>query len=252
MPDNVKKAGVIRVATDPSYPPFTSIAGDGKTVVGFDADMAHAIAETLGLKIEFVPTSFDAIIPALSAGKVDMAMSSIGDTKKREVVVDYATYYWNGTLMVVPVGNPKDIKANMACGARIGVIRGSLQQSTFLPSQAPACKQAGQAAPIGKAYQTGPQAQLALSSGRIDGVMEDAPTVLDVVKKQPATFSSAGPLTRNPNPGGVAFPKGSKLADPVSKAINALIKNGAYHDTLDTWNLSAILIETSQINGAVS
>ncbi|WP_161958582.1 ABC transporter substrate-binding protein [Ornithinimicrobium cavernae] len=251
LPDDIKEAGVIRMATDPNYPPFETVADDGKTIVGLDPDIAHAVGDILGVEIEFVETSFDGIIPAIEAGKVDMAMSSIGDTKEREKTVDFATYYWNGTLVLVEKGNPKGIVADQACGVSIGVIRGSLQQNTFLPAQTPKCEEAGLEPPSSQAYQNGPQAQLALKSGRIDGVMLDAPPLLDAAKKSPDEFETVGPLVRNPNPGGVAFPKGSELVEPVNGALNILIEDGTYAEILEKWNLTDIAIEKSEINGAI-
>jgi polar amino acid transport system substrate-binding protein len=251
VPEDIAKAGVIRMAINPSYPPFESTAADGTTMQGLDPDLATAVGQVLGLRVEFVPTSFDAIIPALSAGSVDMAMSSIGDTKEREKTVDFATYYWNGTLVMVAKGNPMGLAADKLCGARVGVIRGSLQQSTFLPALATGCTDGGQQAPAEQAYQDGPQAQLALHSGRIDAVMTDAPPLLDAEAKNPDTFETVGPLTRNPNPGGVAFPKGSGLAQSVNAAIDQLMQNGTYRDILDRWNLGDIAIDDSQVNGAV-
>lgn len=252
LPADIAKAGVIRMAINPAYPPFESVGKDGKTMMGLDPDIANAMGNLLGVKVQFVSTSFDAIIPALAAKKVDMAMSSIGDTKEREQTVDFATYYWNGTLILVNKGNPKGIKADRACGARIGVIRGSLQQNTFLPSQAPKCKKAGLQPPSAQAYQDGPQAQLALKSKRIDGVMLDAPPLLDAAQKNPQAFETVGPLVKNPNPGGVAFPKGSGLVQPINGAINKLIANGTYAQIMKKWNLEAIKIEKSKINGAIS
>jgi polar amino acid transport system substrate-binding protein len=251
LPADIAKAGVIRMAINPSYPPFESTASDGTTLQGLDPDLATAVGQVLGVKVQFVPTSFDAIIPALTAGNVDMAMSSIGDTKEREKAVDFATYYWNGTLVMVAKGNPMGLAADKLCGARVGVIRGSLQQSTFLPARATACTGAGQQPPAEQAYQDGPQAQLALQSGRIDAVMTDAPPLLDAESKNPDTFETVGPLTRNPNPGGVAFPKGSGLVQPVNAAIDQLMQNGTYRSILDHWNLGDIAIDDSQVNGAV-
>ena len=181
-----------------------------------------------------------------------MAMSSIGDTKKREETVDFATYYWNGTLLLISKGNPKELTAEQTCGGRIGVIRGSLQQTTFLPAQEESCKAAGKAAPTADVYQTAPQAQLALQSNRIDGVLTDAPPIADAAKKNPAKFESVGPLLKNPNPGGVALPKDSKLTAAINAAINELISNGTYESILNKWNLGDIKIEKSEINGALS
>jgi polar amino acid transport system substrate-binding protein len=250
VPAEIASAGVIHVASDATYPPFESVR-DG-VVVGIEPDLAKAIGDVLGVRVEFVNTSFDAIIPSLTANKVDMAMSSIGDNKERQNTVDFVTYYWNGTLVMVKKGNPKQIQADQTCGAHIGVIRGSLQQTTFLPAQAPKCESNGKPAPTAEVYQTGPQAQLALQSSRIDGVMSDAPPLLDVAAQQAELFETVGPLIRNPNPGGAAFPKGSKLVEPVHEALNILFKNGTYTAILKKWNLESIAIDQPQINGAVS
>ena len=252
VPENIRQAGKIRVGTDPTYAPFESTDADGKTIIGLDPDLAKAIGGLLDLDVELVPTSFDALIPSLAANKVDMAMSSIGDTKKRAETVDFATYYWNGTLLLISKGNPKELTAEQTCGGRIGVIRGSLQQTTFLPAQEESCKAAGKAAPTADVYQTAPQAQLALQSNRIDGVLTDAPPIADAAKKNPAKFESVGPLLKNPNPGGVALPKDSKLTAAINAAINELISNGTYESILNKWNLGDIKIEKSEINGALS
>jgi polar amino acid transport system substrate-binding protein len=250
-PADIKAAGVIRIAMDETYPPFESQESSG-AVVGLDPDLAQAIGGVLGVKVEFVNTPFDAIIPALAAKKVDMAMSSIGDTKARQAIVDFATYYWNGNLVLVLKGNPKHIRVDLTCDTRIGVIRGSLQQTTFLPAQAAKCQAAGKPAPTVEAYQSGPQAQLALESGRVDGVLQDAPVILAAVAAAPQTFEAAQPFVKNPNPGGVAFPKGSDLVQPVNEALNLLIKDGTYARILKKWSLSSIAIDRSQVNGALS
>lgn len=250
VPEDIASGG-ITMATQAAYPPFGYMDTDGQTIVGFDIDLANAIADKLGVEIEVVNTSFDAIIPSLQAKKVDMAMASIGDTKEREEVIDFATYYWNGTVILVNKGNPEGITAELACGVDIGVIRGSLQQTTFLPAHAPKCEEAGKEPPTAQVYQDGPQAQLALSSGRIDGVMQDAPPLVDQVNKNPDAFEIAGPLIRNPNPGGVAFPKGSELVEPVNEALNQLMEDGTYEQIVARWGLDEIMIEKSEINGAV-
>lgn len=251
VPEDIRSAGVITMATQAGYPPFGYMDEDGQTIIGFDVDLANAIGDKLGVDIEVVNTSFDAIIPSLQAKKVDMAMASIGDTKEREKIVDFSTYYWNGTVILVKKGNPSGITAEMACGVDIGVIRGSLQQTTFLPAHAPKCEEAGQEPPTAQVYQDGPQAQLALSSGRIDGVMQDAPPLVDQVNKNPDAFEIAGPLIRNPNPGGVAFPKDSELVEPVNRALNELMEDGTYEQIVSKWGLDDIAIDESEVNGAI-
>lgn len=251
LPADIKDAGVIRVATDPTYPPFESQTAEGD-LEGFDIDLANAIGQTLGVKVEFVSIPFDAIIPGLAADKADMAMSSIGDSKEREATVDFATYYQNGTLALVKTGNPLGLTADALCGARVGVVRGSLQQSTFLPEQEATCAEAGEDAPVEVVFQNSSQAHLAVQSGRADAVLEDAPVVRDISSKQAAVFEAIEPFMPNPNPGGVAFPKDSELLAPVQGAINNLIEAGTYADILEKWKLQDIAVDESVKNGATS
>src|SRR6185436_20818502 len=97
VPAAIKSKGTLRVAADATYPPNESIATDGKTVVGMDADLAKAIGGALGLKVAVVNGTFDSIIPGLASGKYDLGMSSFTDTKEREKTVDFVTYFTAGT-----------------------------------------------------------------------------------------------------------------------------------------------------------
>ncbi|PYD00851.1 ABC transporter substrate-binding protein [Microbacterium esteraromaticum] len=248
VPAPIRDAGTITVVTDPTYPPFESIVGG--EIVGLDADLAKKIGEVLGLKVEFEKASFDSIIPALQANQADMAMSSIGDTKERETAVDFTTAYWNGTLLLTAEGNPLKGTPTMACNMKVGVVRGSLQQNDFLPAHDDRCIAEGEKPPVPGVYQSSQQAVLALQSGRVDAVLADAPSVAEAAANNPG-FEVVGPIERNPNPAGVAFPKGSELVEAVNGAINLLIENGEYIKILEKYDLGSIAIDESQINGAI-
>jgi polar amino acid transport system substrate-binding protein len=251
VPAAVRSKGTLVVASDVSYPPFEAFASDGTTVVGFDADMAHAIGAVLGLNVQITNVTFDEVIPGLAANKYDIAMSSIGDTKAREQVVDFVTYYWNGTAIAVPTGNPKNLATDTLCGSQVGVERGSLQQTTMLPAAATACKAAGKPEPIAQAFKDANASLLALSSGRVDAVLADAVTLDYAASQAGSTFQVVGPVTRNANPGGVAIPKGSGLADPIHAAMQELMTNGVYQAIVAKWGLQSIAIDSSVINGAL-
>lgn len=74
--DKIKKAGVIRVGMCPEYPPFETINDKGD-IEGFDVDLANAIGEKLGLKIEFVNTPYEGLIAGLQNGDFDLIMSGM-------------------------------------------------------------------------------------------------------------------------------------------------------------------------------
>ena len=62
LPESIRDRGTIRFATDPSYAPMESYAADGRTVIGFDADLAAALGSVLGIKLEMVPADFSAAL----------------------------------------------------------------------------------------------------------------------------------------------------------------------------------------------
>ena len=96
VPSAIKAKGTLTVAADASYAPNEFIGPDGHTVVGMDADLAKAIAATMGLKATISNVTFDAIIPGLAAGKYDLGASSFTDTKAREKVVNFVDYFSAG------------------------------------------------------------------------------------------------------------------------------------------------------------
>ena len=166
--------------------------------------------------------------------------------------MDFATYYWNATAALVAKGNPKGLVANALCGATVGVIRGSLQQTTMLPNQASACANAGKPAPIVEAFQGGPDTQVALTAGRIDAELADAVTLVIAAQASSGTLEEIGPVTRNANPGGVALPKGSPLTNAIHAAIQKLMADGTYAKIIAKWGLQNIAIDSSVIDGALS
>jgi len=90
--DRVKKAGVLKVAIDASYPPMEFIDADGKTYIGFDVDYANALAEKLGVKAEFQNVAWDGILTGLKSGKYDVIISSMNITEERQKEVNFVEY----------------------------------------------------------------------------------------------------------------------------------------------------------------
>ena len=61
---------VIRVGSETTFPPFEFTEGD--KYVGFDLDLANAVAKQMGSKMEFKSLGFDALIPAVQSGQIDL------------------------------------------------------------------------------------------------------------------------------------------------------------------------------------
>jgi polar amino acid transport system substrate-binding protein len=249
-PAAVEAKGTLIVAADATYAPNEFIASDGKTVVGMDPDLAKALAKVMRVKVKVVNASFDTIIPGLSSGKYDLGMSSFTDTKAREKVVDFVTYFSAGTSFYVKKqGGPTIGSLAGLCGHSVGVERGTTQADDAA-KQSSKCKAAGKQSVGVSVYPDQNAANLAIASGRQQVGMADSPVAAYIVKKSNGQFKLTG-KPYNTAPYGIAIPKGSGLAKRVLVAMKTLIRNGTYKAILEKWGVQAGAITKPAINGAV-
>src|SRR5215213_10588985 len=133
LPESIKNAGVIKVGTDASYAPSEFLAGDGKTVQGFDVDVFNAVAAKLGVKAEFQPADFGSIITGVQGGKYDVGVSSFTINEERKKQVNMISYFSAGTQWATATGNPKGVEADNACGKTVAVQSDTVQDNEDLP-----------------------------------------------------------------------------------------------------------------------
>lgn len=94
--DNILKKGELVVGITGTQPPLNIADKDGK-IIGYDADIAKLIAMNLGVEVKFATMPFAELLPALSAGKVDMVLSSMTMTLERNRKVAFiGPYYISG------------------------------------------------------------------------------------------------------------------------------------------------------------
>jgi polar amino acid transport system substrate-binding protein len=247
LPDNIKKAGVIKIATDASYAPVESFAKDNKTIVGFDPDLGAALGKVLGVKVVFTNTGFDGIIPALSAGRYDMAMSAMTDNTDREKTVDFVDYFSAGTSFMVKKGGPTINTLADICGHKVAVEKGTTQLDDAT-AQAKKCSKPNTVLPFDD--QSG--ANLALSSGRADVVMADSPVNAYAAQQSKGAFTIVG-QTYGTAPYGIAVPKKSTaLRDALVGALNKMIADGSYKTLLTKWGVQAGALDKATVNGGAS
>jgi polar amino acid transport system substrate-binding protein len=249
LPAKYKNKGVITVATDASYAPMEFIGKDGKSVVGADVDFGRAIGKELGVKVKFVNASFDSIIPALQAGKYDLAMSSFTDTKKREQVVDFVTYFNAGTSFYVKAHGGSMIEGlDDLCGKSVAIEKGTIQVDDA-NAQSKKCTAAGKSAVNVLVFPDQNGANLAISSGRAQVGMADSPVAAWIVKESRGQFKLSG-QAYGTAPYGIVVPKNSGLAEPLRAAVERLIKSGEYAKILKKWGISQGALKVSEINVA--
>jgi len=97
--ETIQKQGVIRVGMS-TFVPWAMKDKKGN-LVGFEIDVARKLADDMGVKIEFVPTAWSGIIPALLTGKFDVIIGGMGITPKRNLKVNFTIPYdYSGMSMV--------------------------------------------------------------------------------------------------------------------------------------------------------
>jgi polar amino acid transport system substrate-binding protein len=252
LPAAVASAGALKVASDATYPPLESIASDGKTVIGADADIAAGIGQVLGLKVTIANTSFDTIIPSLQSGKFDLGMSGFNDTKKRQAIVDFVDYYKGGSSFFVKASGGATINGlSDLCGKKVSVEKGTTQQDDAT-AQSTACTTAGKSAVTLLVYPDQNSANLAVSSGRADVGIADSPVAQYQVKQSGGLFKISGSEYGSVLHG-IALPKGNGMAPVISAAVKSLIDQGVYAKIMAKWGIGDDdKVSDPTVNGATS
>lgn len=251
VPAKIRHKGTLKVASDATYAPMEFIAKDGKTVIGVDADLAKALGTVMGLTFKVENASFDGIIPGLKSHKYDIGMSSFTDTKARQKVVDFVTYFSAGTSFYEKAsGGPALSGLSALCGKSVAVENGTTEQADAT-AQNKKCKNAGKPGVSVKAYPDQNAANLAISSGRQQIGMADSPVAAYIVKQSHGQFKLVG-KSYGTAPYGIALPKHNGMAKPMLAAVKYLIKQGAYETILKKWGVQRGAISNPKINGAIS
>lgn len=252
LPADVKAKGTLVVGTDPTFPPFELYAPDNKTVVGFDADIATALSQTLGLKVELVPATFDTILPGIASKKYDLGISAFSETPERRKNADFVTYSQGGSAIAVPAGNPKSLSTDFTslCGMKIAGQKGTTQGIEILPEFSAQCAAAGKPAIDIQLFPSQNDANLALRSGRVDGVMSESSSMAYQGKLANGAFELAPGKDFDPGTSGIALPKDSALTPAVRAAMTALVQSPVYQQINSKWGLpDGNMVTVDQVAG---
>lgn len=249
IPAAIRAKGYITVASDATYPPFESIASNGHTIIGSDADLAQALGAVMGIKWKLQNVSFDTIIPGLQDGRYDVGLSGFTDTKSREGIVNLVDYFYAGELFYKKAGSSVTVP-NLAslCGKVIAVESGTTEQ-VALTSQSKACTTSGKAPVKSLVFTNQSETNLAVASGRAILGFADSPVSAYIAKTSHGQFQVVGP-TFYSAPDGIAVPKNNGLTKPILAALKVIVANGQYAKVLAKWGLTKGADDSPAVNGA--
>src|SRR5688572_9082675 len=120
----IQRDGLLRVGVLYNEPPFGELTIRGE-VNGFDADLARAIAEAWGIKVEFMQVTRQNALDTLKSGLVDMLMAAQVHRRELDRVVEFSmTYHVGRQAMMVRADAGIDLLANLS-GRQVGFILGT-------------------------------------------------------------------------------------------------------------------------------
>ena len=250
LPDHIKVNKTLNLVTDAHYPPCESFADDNKTMVGFEPDLWDALGKVLGVTVKPVSIDFSGLIPGVKSSRYDVAMECISDSLEREKQVTFVNYAY-ATSEVYTLANEASIKADplTLCGQKVGVQTGTDFEAAIRKIYIPECTKNSREPVQVVILPSADAVLLALYSGRVDFVLNDAASVDEIKKKAPKPIRTLTmPLMPKYYLGIVVAHENQQLAEVLLKALQVLHKTGHYDAIMDKWDLTPMKLPEPGIN----
>ena len=172
--ERINNKGTVTVGTEGTYAPFTYHDKDGK-LTGYDVEVTRAVADKLGIKVEFKETQWDSMMAGLKAGRFDVVANQVGLTSpERQATFDKSEpYSWSGAVLVAR--KDSNIKS-------IDDIKGVKTAQSLTSNYGEKAKAAGaELVPVDGLAQS----LTLIEQKRADATLNDELAVLDYLKKNP-------------------------------------------------------------------
>jgi L-cystine transport system substrate-binding protein len=225
--DQVKARGTLRIGLEGTFPPFNSKDTKTSQLVGFDVDIAKAVAAKLGVKPEFITTEWSGIIAGLQAGKFDVIVNQVGVTDARKQVLDFSpAYTYSGAELIQRKNDDRQFKSlEDLKGHKLGVGLGTNYMD--MAKSVPGIDV--------KTYPGAPEYLRDLSDNRLDAALNDRLMVAYLLKQSDLPLR-AGAMVGTGNPSAIPFKKGNpKFAKAIDDAMTQLEADGTFAKISDKW-----------------
>jgi His/Glu/Gln/Arg/opine family amino acid ABC transporter permease subunit len=211
----IKSSGVLRVGTEGVYAPFSYHDASG-ALVGYDVDVARAVADKIGVKAEFVETPWDAIFAALEANRFDIVANEVTITPEREAKYDLSQPYSVGEGVIVTRADDTSIKT-------LADVKGKVAAENATSNWSDVARKAGARVETVEGFT---QAITLLSQGRVDVVINDSIAVYAyLAETKDQSVKIAGPAGEKSEQG-FAARKDSGMLPELNKALDELRADG--------------------------
>ena len=217
----------IKVGTEPTFAPFEFPDKKSGELTGFDLDLIKAIGKKAGYdKVTVKGMGFDALIPALDSGNIDVVAAGMSITDERKKAVTFSDPYYTSGLVVVVTKDNNEVKGVKDLeGKKIAVQIGTTGADKA--AKVPGAKVTS--------FNTNAEVFLELENKGVDAVIIDRPVAQYYLTKEGKEKDKIVGDTMDAESYGFAFKKDSKLAADFNKALAELKKNGEYDKIYTKW-----------------
>jgi arginine/lysine/histidine transporter system substrate-binding protein len=217
------------MATSADYAPFEYIESDkSDEIIGFDVDLAKAIAGKLGYEVEVKDMDFGGLVQSLKSGQADFVLAGMTPTEKRKKNVDFSDIYYTAQHMVISKKDSGISTVEDLEGKTVGVQLGSIQE--------------GKAEEINETVAITvenrnriPELIQELKAGRFDAIIIEDTVAKGYLDKEADLTNFT--LSDNPEEAGsaIAFPKDSALTKEFNKELQEMKDNGELQELIVKW-----------------
>ncbi|WP_227430511.1 amino acid ABC transporter substrate-binding protein [Psychrobacter sp. I-STPA6b] len=217
--NRINNGEAIHVGTEGTYPPFTYHDVDGK-LTGYDVEVTKAVADKLGVPVEFNETQWDAMLAGLDAQRFDMVANQVSlTTPERQAKYDKVTpYSWSGAVVLAPKedsrfsawDNLKGLRSAQSLSSNYGELA-EQYEAEIVPVEGMA------------------QAIELVKQGRADFTLNDRLAVLDYLKKHPESgleIKLVAPASEQRGSGLILLKGNDEVVTKLNDAMQQLQEDG--------------------------
>jgi cystine transport system substrate-binding protein len=212
----VKDAKVLKVGTEGTYSPFSFHDPRTNALTGYDVEVAKAVADKLGVKVEYVETPWDAIFAGLGSKRFDVVVNQVTKNPERAGLYGLSsTYTWSEGVIAT--------RADDASITSLAALKGRKSAQSLTSNWAQVAKDAGAQVESVEGFT---QAVTLLKQKRVDATVNDSLAVLDYQKSTGDQGVTIAAKTGDVSEQVIATRKGSDLVAAIDKALADLEADG--------------------------
>ena len=254
VPEPIRKAGVLRVGTSPTYPPLEYKDPMTQKLLGLDIDLAEEIGRRLGLKVEWHEQSFDQLINSLDTARIDMGASGMTDIPQRREKNDFVDYFATGAQIFTSAANEAKLKnAEDVCGKPVAVNRNGIFYIRLQDFNRNVCIAKGLPEVKYSLTDKTADARLQIMQGRVVAAVMGVDAIRYMNESANSPDRGTFLLVGNPiavDVAGFGFAKSNgALRDVVADVVTGMMADGSYAKIFDKWQLPYAKMSAVGING---